>query len=102
MARKRLMNIIQENIPDLEETLPIFLSTKANKIPKGTAIDVLIYPPGFMLQIDFSFFNVESIRGFNSTFLAICSTNSHPFGFKSRSKHPPLDILKLLVTTLMN
>ena len=29
--------------------------------------------PGFMLQIDFAFFNVESIRGFTSTFVAICS-----------------------------
>ena len=32
----------------------------------------------------------------------ICSATSHPFGFPSRSKRPPLDILKFLVTTLRN
>ena len=55
-----------------------------------------------MLQIDFAFFNVESIRGFTSTFVNICSDTSHPFGFPYRSKRTPLDILKFLVTTLRN
>ena len=55
-----------------------------------------------MLQIDFSFFNVESIRGFTSTVVAICSANSYPFVFPSRCKRPPLDILKFLVTTSRN
>ena len=49
-----------------------------------------------------AFINVESIRGFTSTFVAICSANSYPFVFPSRSKRPPLDILKFLVTTLRN
>ena len=52
--------------------------------------------------MDSAFFNVESIRRFNSTFVAICSDNSHPFGFPSRSKHPPLDTLKVFVTKLRN
>ena len=55
-----------------------------------------------MLQIDFAFFNVESIRGFTSTFLAICSATSHPFGFPYRIKRPNLEILKFLVTILRN
>ena len=55
-----------------------------------------------MLQMDFAFFNVESIRGFTSTFVNICSSTLHPFGFPSRSKRPPLDIPKFLVTKLRN
>ena len=55
-----------------------------------------------MLQMDFAFFNVESIRGFTSNFVAICSSDSYPFRFPSRSKFPPLDILKCLFTTLIN
>ena len=55
-----------------------------------------------MLQMDFAFFNVEIIRVFTSTFLDISSATSYPFGFPSRSKHPPFDILKFLVTTLRN
>ena len=52
--------------------------------------------------MSFAFFNVESTRGFTSTFVALCSANSHPFGFPSRSKRPPLDTLKFLVTKLRN
>ena len=32
----------------------------------------------------------------------ICSATSYPFGFPSRRKCPSLDILKFLVTTLIN
>ena len=59
-------------------------------------------PPGFMLQLGFIFFNVEIIHGFTLTFVAICSDTSYPFGFTYRIKLTPLDILKLLVTTLRN
>ena len=55
-----------------------------------------------MLQMYFAFFNVEIIRGFTSIFLAIWSATSYPFGFPSRSKHSPLDILKFPVTTFRN
>ena len=76
--------------------------TKATKIPRGPTIDVLEFPPGFMLQMDFSFFNVEIIHGFTSTFVAICSASSRPFKFTSRGKRPPLDTIKFIVTTLRN
>ena len=52
--------------------------------------------------MDFAFFNAERIRGFTSTFVAICSTTSYPFGFPYRIKRPTLDILKFLVTALRN
>ena len=72
------------------------------KIPIGPTIYVSKYFPGFMLQIDFSFFNVEIIHGFTSTFMAMCSATSNPFGFPSRIKRPPLVILKFLFTALSN
>ena len=34
--------------------------------------------------------------------MEICSATSYPFGFPSRRKLPPLDIIKFLVTTLSN
>ena len=55
-----------------------------------------------MLQMDSVFFNVESIYVFNLAFLDICSVTSYPFGFPSRSKRPPLEILKFIVTKLSN
>ena len=102
MARKGLMKGILENLPVLENPCPIYLFTRANKIPRGPTTDVSKPPPGFMLQIDFSFFNVERICGFTSTFVDICSATSYPFGLPSISKRPPIDILKFLVATLRN
>ena len=55
-----------------------------------------------MLQMDFAFFDVESIREFTLTFVAMCSDTSYPFGFPSRSKRPSLNILIFIVTTLRN
>ena len=76
--------------------------TKITKITRGPTTYVSKWPPGFMLQMNFSFFNVETIHGFTSIFVAICSATSYPFGFPSRKKRQHLDILKLLVTTLRN
>ena len=55
-----------------------------------------------MLQMDFAFFNVETIHEFTSNFVAICSATSHPFGFTPRRKFPPIDILKFPVIKLRN
>ena len=52
--------------------------------------------------MDFSFFNVEIIRGFTSTFLAIHSATSYPVEFPFRIKLLPLDILKFMFNTLSN
>ena len=101
-SRKVLVEGLPRNIPDLEEPWHICLLIKTTKIPIGKTIYVSIFFPGFMLYMDFSFFGVESISRFTSTFVAICSTNSYPFGFTFRSKCPPLEILKLFVTTLSN
>ena len=68
-----------KNLLDLEDPCPIFFLIKANKIPRGPTVDVSKFSPGFMLQMYFSFFNVESICGFTSTFAAICSDTSPPF-----------------------
>ena len=76
--------------------------TKSNKIPRVPSNDVSKFAPGFMLQMDFSFFNVVSIHGFTSNFVAICSDNSYPFGFPSIRKHLTLETLKFLVATLGN
>ena len=76
--------------------------TKATKITRGTTIDVSGFISVFMLQMDSIFFNVESIHVFTPKNLAVCSSTSHPFGFTSRSKRPPLEILKFLITTLRN
>ena len=76
--------------------------TKATKTTRGPTTYVSKFAPGFMIQMNFAFFNVKSICGFNSTFVAICSATSHTFGLPYRSKIPHINILKLIVTTLRN
>ena len=81
MTRKGLMEGLSKNLPDLRYTCPIFLLTNSTKTPIDTIIDVSKFAPNFMLQMDFVFFNAESIRGFASTFVDICSANSYSFLF---------------------
>ena len=102
MTRKGLMEGLPENLPELEEPCPIYLMIKATKIPRGPTTYVSKFAPGFMLQMDFAFFNVEIINLFTSTIVAIWSATSHPFGFTYRSKCQPIDILKCIVTILRN
>ena len=96
------MEVIPEILTYLEVTCPICLLTKPDKTPRVPTTDVSKLAPGFMLWMGFSFFNVESIYGFTSDFVASCSANSYPFGFTPSRKFPPFYILKFLVTTLMN
>ena len=73
ITRKVLVEGLPENITYLEEPYPIFLLTQSTKNPRYPTTDVLKFPARFMLQMYFTFFNVESIGGFTSTFVAICS-----------------------------
>ena len=58
--------------------------------------------PGITLEIDFRSFNVKIICGFTSILVAMYSATSYPFCFPYRRKRPPIEIFKLLVTTLSN
>ena len=102
MARKVILQSLPTNIPDLEEPRPVCFLTKGTKITIGPTIDEPKLFPGFILQMEFLFFNVEIIHVFNSTFVAIRFATSHTFGFPSRRKWPPSDILKIFCNILKN
>ena len=72
MSRKMLIEALSENLPHLDEPWPVFILTKATKIPRGLTTDVSEFSPGFMIQMDFEFFFVKITCGFTSTFVAIC------------------------------
>ena len=63
------MEGLPKNLPELEEPYPICIMNKANKITRGPTTVVSKCAPGFMLHMDFSFFNVESDHGFTSNFV---------------------------------
>ena len=96
------MEGLPNNITYLEEPCTIYLLTKSNIITRVPTIDVSKFTPGFMLQTDFSLFNVESIHVFTSTFVVIFSYTVYPFGFTSIIKMSPMYTLKFRVTSLTN
>ena len=64
MTRKVLMEGLPANIPDLEQPCHICLLTK-EKITRGPTTDVSKCSPGFMINMNLAFFNVENICGCN-------------------------------------
>ena len=99
----QLLNVVTRNFwVSIGGRLLLYENPKGFEVSEHIAIYVSNPPPGFILQMDFAFFNVETILGFTSTFLGICSATSYSFGFPYRSKIPPLGILKFLVTILRN
>ena len=101
-ARKVLMKGLPTNLPDLKDTYPIYILTKSDKIPRGQSINVSELSPGIMLQVNFTFLDVEIICGFTLTFLDIYSYSSYPCGSPLRSKRLPLDELKFIFGTFSN
>ena len=76
--------------------------TKAKIIIGIHTVDFSKFAPGFMLQTDFDFFNVEIIYVFASNFVDIYSSTLYPFGFPPRRKKPHMDTLSFLVSMFMN
>ena len=72
------------------------------KLPEVQPLTNSQFPPRFMLQMYFTFFNVEIICGFSLSFVYIYSATSYPFIFPSIIKRLPLEILKFLGATLRN
>ena len=101
-GKKRTHEGSPKKYPWLGRALPYLSLVQGNRNYQRSNHSCLETSPWLMLQMDFSFFNVEIIREFNSTFVAICSATSYPFIFTSRSKHSDIGILKFLVNILSN
>ena len=81
-------------------TCYICLKTKSTKLPRGQLVDKTNIPPFLILHLDFHFFNVKSIRGFESALAVSCGSTSYAFNFPTRSRAPPIHILSYLVNVL--
>ena len=75
----------------------IFILNKVTRITRGNTVDLSYFYPGLIIQMLFSFFNVESIRGFTYTFVAICYSDSYYFVFTSRVNITPMGKLLFLL-----
>ena len=87
MAKKGLMKVIRTNISYLEEYWPICLLTKTIRIPRDPNIDSSNFSTWFLLQMDFTFFNVKVIRGLPTKFLVFILTLHTPLGFHTEANN---------------
>ena len=97
-----LMTGMPNKIPTFHDSYkcPICLLSKATKIPRTLHRHKDHYKPGEFSCLDFSFWNVVSIRGFSSILSAICMKTRYSFVFPTRNKRPPLSTLSWFIKTL--
>jgi hypothetical protein len=70
---------------------PIRDAAGVTRILRDTPRDTTELPIGFMFHMDFFFFNIESIRGFNSALIVIEHTSRYVWIFPTRCKNAPID-----------
>ena len=78
------------------------LRRKITALPKYTIFDASNLQPGELIHIDFSFYNVNSIRGFTSVITVICAKNRMIWLFPTSSKQYLVRITRFILTTFIN
>ena len=69
---------------------------KVTHIPESMKVhDYSTYPPGAFLFLDFSFYNVVSVRGFSSVLDVICASTRYPFAFPTKAQVSSLGNLRM-------
>ena len=91
-----------KSLPESEYPYNISLLIKETKTPRVPTIYVSKFPPGFMLQPYFLFSMLKASVDLPQLLWLYSQIHHIQFFFLSRTKTPPLDILKLLVAALIN
>ena len=71
-------------------------------INKVTTVDTSNLRPGELIHMDFSFYNVTSIRGFTSMLIAVYPNNRMLWVLTVASKRAPVRIIHFIMKTLIN
>jgi hypothetical protein len=71
---------------------PICMSEKTVSLSRGCTRRVLLLPIGARLQMDFGFYKVDSIRGFNCFLVIVEARTGNYWTYLRRSKHPPIEL----------
>lgn len=102
MKNLNLMTGMPTKIPNFHYShdCPICLLSKATKVPRTPYQYKEHYISGKFFCLDFSFWNVISIRGFTSSLSAICMKTRYIFVFPTRNKRPPLATITWFIQTL--
>eukprot|EP00978_Attheya_sp_CCMP212_P033185 scaffold132841_cov57-Attheya_sp.AAC.1 len=99
MCAEQHLTDLPKTYQPLRTPCPICIANKGKRIPRNPTSDVPL-PPGTRLHMDFTFFNVISIRKFNSALTIVDTTSSYPWGFPTRSKRPPISTFRWFISVL--
>jgi len=70
----------------------VCLKAKATRLPHGGTVSTEHLRPGQQVHMDFSFFNVISVRGMVAILSIVDAKTRYLWVFPMRSRRPPLDI----------
>ena len=100
MAKRGLIDGVPKNIGKLKFKCPICTIANGQKMPRGPIVNTAELRKGVRLHADFAIVNKESCREFVAAFCIFDAKTRHPWGFPTRSRRPPIGILKWLVLNL--
>lgn len=102
MVKHESLTHMPTSVADLDHPCPICIRCKLPKLRRNPSQSTAHLKPGEMLQMDFSFFNKQSIRGFTSYLSCLCVATKYSFKFCTRYKRAPVDIIKWIIQTINN
>ena len=91
---------LPKKIPKLLFDCPICKIASAPRVPRGGLVDHTEMRKGVCIHADFLIFNTVSVRKFVSAFLVKESTTRRCWGFPTRSRRPPIEIMRFVVNHL--
>jgi hypothetical protein len=101
MCRKQsMLGLPKHPFPPRKCPCIICITTKTVHPPRAKITSVTLTTRGQLLHVDFSFWNIVSIRGFTSLLSVVDGKDRMLWNFPTASKRPPLQILDFLFTML--
>ena len=97
MAKLGICTGLSKSIPKISHHCCTFIIAKGPCLPHHPNVSTENLDPGPCFHLDFSFFKKFSFQNFTSALTIVNATTKHIFGYPARSKHPPIQIIKLLI-----
>ena len=100
MQKNHSLTHLPSKLKELSHACPICTKCNLPRLNRNPPVSLATLRPGQMLQMDFAFFNVQSVRGFTSYISCDCVLTKYSFRFCTRRKRAPVDIIRWILLTL--
>jgi hypothetical protein len=72
---------------------PLCMQEKTKSLPRQVSTFTTLLPTGARIQMDFGFYQIDSIRGLRSFLMCIESRASYRWAYLRRNKKPPIKLI---------